>query len=593
MWAFDRFTRLLRLLILNYGAFSRNPQNHHLARAKFVRGTDVIQLTVYPSAQDVGYFPGAHYFVFLGGTWRFWECHPFTAAGWRNGGPVLTTMPHPGPKMKRSLQGSLNASLRESRLPPRARLVAEKVEKNKEGPPPALRHLATLKELGFLKEIPVDMKDGGMVAKEKEKKQEKNKEGPPAQRHLATLKELGFLKEIPVDTKDGGVVKEKEKKQEKHIYIVKQSGKNKDIFIVADNGKGKELVREGTQTPVPGLGMPERKLSVKQKLKEKEMAKVKELQRTRSQVKKKASQESSAKTSSKGSDTGTDRGEEKESESEKPNDTTEDSEKVAVSEEEDRDEFEGVLESIVEEEKQKVLTSVVEIEDEEYDEFVEINQDVFSSIASTARKGAQRPKLTFFIKPRRGMTATLADRIREHEEQNKIHGFPRGRELEIKCLIEGAYGVSHPLHLFETVVLIAGGVGITTILPYLVDYMERARGPEKRTLTQRLVFLWTAKEEELVENLVARKFPKGCLTRTDISMQLYVTKNKAGQKKLPGVKYRRPKIPEILKSEQMRVVGKMAVMSCGPSVLVDIVRDAVVGCLDAERKHVEYFEESY
>lgn len=465
---------------------------------------------------------------------------------------MLTTMPHPGPKMKRSLQGSLNASLRESRLPPRARLVAEKVEKV-----------------------------------------EKNKEGPPL--HMATMKELGFLKEIPADAKDGVAVA-KERKQEKHIYIVKQSGKNKDIFIVADNGKGKELVREGTQTPVLGLGLPERKLSVKQKLKEKETAKAKELQRTRSQVKKKASQESSAKTSSKGSDTGTDRGEEKGSESEKSNDMTEESETVVASEEDatdDRDESEKALESIVEEEKQKVLATVVEIEDEEYDEFVEINQDVFSSIASTARKGAQRPKLTFFIKPRRGMTATLANRIREHEEENKKHGFPRGRELEIKCLIEGAYGVSHPLHLFETVVLIAGGVGITTILPYLVDYMERARGPEKRTLTRRLVFLWTAKEEELVENLVAKKFPKGCLTRTDISMQLYVTKNKEGQKKLPGVKYRRPKIPEILKSEQMRVVGKMAVMSCGPSILVDIVRDAVVGCLDAERKHVEYFEESY
>lgn len=445
-------------------------------------------------------------------------------------------MPPPtGPRMKRSLQGSLKDSLRESRLPPRARLVAEKV---KETPAPALRHLATLKELGFLKEIP------GTTG--------------------------------VVDAAAAAAAAAKEKKQEKHIYIVKQTGKNKDIFIVTDNGKGKELVREGTQTPVSGL--PERKLSLKQK------QKVKELQRSRSQLKK-ASQETVSKPSSKVSDAGTDR-EEKESE------TSESEKAVPPSEQDTAEEDTDVLASIMEE-KQEVLASVVEVDDEECDEFVQIDQDVISSIASTARKGAQRPKLTFFIKPRRGMTATLAARIREHEKQNEIHGFPRGRELEIKCLIEGAYGVSHPLHLFDTVVLIAGGVGITTILPYLVDYMERARGPEKRTLTRRLVFLWTAKEEELVENLVAKKFPKGCLTRTDISMQLYVTKNKAGQKKLPGVKYRRPKIPEILQSEQRRVVGKMAVMSCGPSILVDIVRDAVVGCLDAERKYVEYFEESY
>lgn len=546
MWAFDRFTRALRLLILNHGALSRNPQNHHLARAKFVRGTDVIQLTVYPSAQDVGYFPGAHYFVFLGGTWRFWECHPFTAAGWRNSGPVFTTMPpssSTAPRMKRSLQGSLNASLRESRLPPRARLISEKLEKLPKEPKEPLRHLATMKELGFLKEIP-----GG-------------------------------------DAKDVAVAKER--KQEKHLYIVKQTGKTKDIYIVADTGKGKELVRDDTQTPIPGL---ERKISVKQKLKEKELAKAKELQRTRSGVKKKQSQESARKTtSSKGSDTGTNRSEETdEPEKEKVASPSPPASDLDTAEEQKTD-----SEKELEKEKQKVLASVVEVEEEEYDEFVKIDQDVMSSIASTARKGAQRPKLTFFIKPRRGMTMTLANRIREHEKQNEIQGFPRGRELEIKCLIEGAYGVSHPLHLFETVVLIAGGVGITTILPYLVDYMERARGQDRRTLTRRLVFLWTAKEEELVENLVAKKFPKGCLTRMDISMQLYVTKNKAGQKKLPGVKYRRPKIPDILESEQKRVDGKMAVMSCGPSVLVDIVRAAVVGCLDKERKHVEYFEESY
>ncbi|KAI5845064.1 ferric reductase like transmembrane component-domain-containing protein, partial [Morchella snyderi] len=280
MWAFDRFTRLLRILILNYGAFSRNPQNHHMARAKFVKGTNVIQLTVYPSAEDVNYFPGAHYFVFLTGTWRFWESHPFTAAAWRPSGPMMPAYNSADiHKIKRSLSGSLKNS---------------------------------------------------------------------------------------------------------------------------------------------------------------------------------------------------------------------------------------------------------------------------------------------------------------------------GRELEIKCLIEGAYGVNHPLHLYETVVLIAGGVGITTILPYLCDYMERARGSERTTMTQRLVFLWTAKEEELVENLVSKRFPRGCLTRRDISMQLYVTKMKQGQNKLlPGVKYMRPDIGEILRAEQARLVGKMSILSCGPSVLVDIVRTAVVDCLDKDRKHIEYFEESY
>lgn len=77
-------------------------------------------------------------------------------------------------------------------------------------------------------------------------------------------------------------------------------------------------------------------------------------------------------------------------------------------------------------------------------------------------------------------------------------------------------------------------------------------------------------------------------------MQLYVTKTKQGQNRfLPGVKYMRPDIGEILRAEQARLVGKMSILSCGPSVLVDIVRTAVVDCLDKDRKHIEYFEESY
>lgn len=560
--------------------------------------------------------------------------------------------------MKRSLQGSLNDSLRESRLPPRAKVVGGKG------------------------------KDSNT-------------------RQLATLKELGLLKDVPDATKDAPVTKEK--KQGRHIYIVKQNGKNnKDIYIVTNNGKGKELtpVADGPErkssigrsssvgrssrmerkssgrsssarrsSSAGRSSSMERKSSVRsssmerkssgrssstssaerkagsarnssaerrsgsrrsssaerksgsssadRKTKEKERAKAREMRRMR----RKMNEEAGVKESEKDSDTDSDaeQGDEKSSErtneSEKftETNTNQESEKTSPSEEDAEEEIEEEERDLeleimeIEDEKNKTLSLVIEVEEEyeeeeeeveeeveeeeeeeeEEDEFVEIDQAALSSIASTARRGPQRPKLTFFIKPRKGMTATLANRIREHEKENEVRGFPRGRELEIKCLIEGAYGVNHPLHLYETAVFIGGGVGITTILPYLTDYMERSR--EGRTLTRRFVFLWTAKEEELVENLVAKKFPKGCLTRADISMQLYVTKSKDGQKKLPGVKYRRPNIPDILAAEQRRLVGRMAVMSCGPSVLVDIVRDSVVGCLaaDAERKHIEYFEESY
>lgn len=578
MWAFDRFTRLLRILILNYGAFSRNPQNHHMARAKFVKGTDVIQLTVYPSAEDVNYFPGAHYFVFLTGTWRFWESHPFTAAAWRPSGPMMPAYNAADiHKIKRSLSGSLKNSLKEPRLPPRVRTADLKKE---------MGHLTTVKELG-------------------------------------PFEEVGELKELTAP---------KAKRQEKAIYIVKRPGQG--VIIMADNVK--------PQTPAP----PERKKSAKRSASQRSKSGSRKPHRSGSKNSRdgskisrdgsklsrdgsKSSRDGSkisrdgSRRSRKGSEGGTDRSSESEKSSESGKFSQ--SETLAMSgghgsgggsgggtadgshrggggqSERSDEDFPEEEKTVFGSESEKttakvtVTSSQFEDEEEEEDDYrMVIRQGVPSTHASTVRRGKQRPKLTFFIKPRKGMTATLAERIREHERQNEIQGFARGRELEIKCLIEGAYGVNHPLHLYETVVLIAGGVGITTILPYLCDYMERARGSERRTMTQRLVFLWTAKEEELVENLVAKRFPRGCLTRRDISMQLYVTKTKQGQKEfLPGVKYMRPDIGEILRAEQARLVGKMSILSCGPSVLVDIVRTAVVDCLDKDRKHIEYFEESY
>lgn len=472
-------------------------------------------------------------------------------------------------KIKRSLSGSLKNSLKEPRLPPRVRTADLKKE---------MGHLTTVKELG-------------------------------------PFQEVGELKELTAP---------KAKRQEKAIYFVKRP---EGIIIMADNVKPqtpaperkKSVKRTASQRSRSGSRKPHRSGSKSSRDGSKISRDGSKLSRDGSKSSRDGSKISrdGSRRSRKGSEGGTDRGSESEKTSE--GGKLSQSETLAVSsghgsgggtvdgshrggqsersDEEFPEEEKTVFGSESEKTTAKVTVTSSQFEDDEEEENdyrMVIRQGVPSTHASTVRRGKQRPKLTFFIKPRKGMTATLAQRIREHEKQNEIQGFARGRELEIKCLIEGAYGVNHPLHLYETVVLIAGGVGITTILPYLCDYMERARGSERQTMTQRLVFLWTAKEEELVENLVAKRFPRGCLTRRDISMQLYVTKTKPGQTEfLPGVKYKRPDIGEILRAEQARLVGKMSILSCGPSVLVDIVRTAVVDCLDKDRKHIEYFEESY
>ncbi|PUU78369.1 hypothetical protein B9Z19DRAFT_1084281 [Tuber borchii] len=777
MWAFDRFARLLRVVILNARAFSSNPANHHLARAKFVKGTDIIQLTVYPSAEDVGYFPGAHFFVFLTGSWRFWECHPFTAADWRPSEPTLTGMPQRSPSGARSLSESLADSLNGSLSKEigvksgalRGGAVVKRSGSGRSGRSGSGRSGSGVNRSGSGRSGVTRSGSGrscrsgrsGVArsgsGRSKSSRSERERSRSERDRSRGGSRERTRLRGGEPSPNDlcggdlglrgGGLnIEDAEailglrggdlhRQKSRNIYIVKQNGNQGNIFVVSDTGKGHPIHSdapgvgdiERTGTPRGGLERSKsestRKELAKAKIakaqevarakdaaeKAKEAIRIYELTKARELAKAKAELEKFRKAvtpplkdpESEKSPASPEADSEKELHGEPPlkkgkepskaikeappkpesskrkpkrtHSKTETKEeraaarekraekrrkRLAEKDEESETEPEtgtedidaGVLEKYVpdlrgiNEDDDDVDPEKLALElalgkdglddDDEDDEGMSIEKELemlkqrqreeaeirrraieleeeqgdLSQILLTTRttgsvnrppghgRGPPRPKLTFLIKPRKGMTATLASMIRENDEAQVRRGVTRIKELEIKCLIEGAYGINRPMHLFETAVVIAGGVGVTTILPYLADFNNRSRGagPENRTLTRRFVFVWTAREEELVENVVVKRIPKGVLNREDVSLQLYVTKKKAeGEKKLPGVRYRRPNIPEILAAERKRLVGRMAVLSCGPSVLVDITRNAVVECLTQERKHVQYFEESY
>ena len=680
MWAFDRFARLLRLLILNVRAFSSNPDHHHVARAKFVKGTDIIQLTVYPSATDVGYYPGAHFFVFLTGSWRFWECHPFTAADWRPAGPVLTEAPSrtaSGVSRSSSNGRSSNGRSSSSRSTSNARSWRTRSNSRASSNARSSNSRSASNARSQL-----DSRSGAL-----------SKEiGGGSLRGGDLGLRGGALDESEVLSLRGGDL---HKQKSRNIYIVKQTGKERSIFIVTADGKergifpdsGSTDVVDRTPTPkgrdrsrsAPSISreLAKAKLAKAQEVarareasakakeatrayemaKAKELARINELAKARlakskslgntapereraqgegqrehsasrepkkPQSHRATKEERAAKSRAKRSERLRKRKAELEEEKYVPDlrgineEQNADPEKLALrlpleEDEDEEDEEEEEEKDIADEREELDLEKEIErqrrIQKEEEEVIrrraIELEEDqgdltqilVGASTSGSLnrnRRGPPRPRLTFLIKPRKGMTATLAGMIRDHDEQQRREGRPRIKELEIKCLIEGAYGINRPLHLFETAIVIAGGVGVTTILPYLADYVERTRGPERRTLTRRFVFVWTAREEELVENVVVKRFPNGILKRRDISLQLYVTRKKPeGAKKMPGVRYRRPKIEDIIETERKNLVGRMAVLSCGPSILVDITRNAVVESLGKERKHVQYFEESY
>ena len=211
----------------------------------------------------------------------------------------------------------------------------------------------------------------------------------------------------------------------------------------------------------------------------------------------------------------------------------------------------------------------------------------FAVTTSAARRAPQRAKLTFLIHARHGVTQNLLQRVLASPTKC----------LKLPCLLEGPYGIARPVQAFPTVILIAGGVGISTALPYLQQHLST--GIET---TRRFVLIWSVRDGTLAEKLLAHI--RGLGFRRDVVVKVFITRAKEGDSwRLPvGVKvrYRRPRIEDtILREANSRVPGTpMAVVACGGAAVVDCARKGSVMALkDAGGMkgtgEIAYWEEGY
>lgn len=86
IWGFDRFLRLVRLVVLNYRAFvpgKNDPLKRSKATAVYDPEGDIIRLTVRPST-NILVGAGIHYYIYTptASSLRLWENHPFTLGSW-------------------------------------------------------------------------------------------------------------------------------------------------------------------------------------------------------------------------------------------------------------------------------------------------------------------------------------------------------------------------------------------------------------------------------------------------------------------------------------------------------------------------------
>ncbi|KAH9900544.1 ferric reductase like transmembrane component [Xylariomycetidae sp. FL2044] len=182
----------------------------------------------------------------------------------------------------------------------------------------------------------------------------------------------------------------------------------------------------------------------------------------------------------------------------------------------------------------------------------------------------RKTTMSFVIRARTGMTNSLYLRAA---------ACPEGR-LTTTCFVEGPYGGSHMMHSYGTVVLFAGGVGVTHAVPHVRDLV--AGFANGTVAARKVVLVWIIQSPEHLEWI--RPWMTEILAmdrrREILRVMLFVSRPRSTKEihspsstvqMFPG----RPNIDTLLSMEMEQQVGTLGVSVCGPGALSDEVRQSV------------------
>lgn len=215
--------------------------------------------------------------------------------------------------------------------------------------------------------------------------------------------------------------------------------------------------------------------------------------------------------------------------------------------------------------------------------------DVNSEKLASSRQDLEAMKtsqVSFVIRARTGFTNSL---------YKKAVTAPGGK-LEVTGWVEGPYGVQHSLDSYGTVVLFAGGVGITHQVPYIKHLV--AGFSQATVATRKILLVWTVQSPEHLEWI--RPWMTEILgmekRREVLRIMLFISQPRSTKEihspsatvqMFPG----RPNIDTLLGMEQDQQIGAMAVTVCGPGALSDEVRRAVRA--RQSRSQIDFIEEAF
>ncbi|KAB8267740.1 ferric reductase like transmembrane component-domain-containing protein [Aspergillus minisclerotigenes] len=223
--------------------------------------------------------------------------------------------------------------------------------------------------------------------------------------------------------------------------------------------------------------------------------------------------------------------------------------------------------------------------------FTSTTTEIFTQETRSSTTDSALGNLVFWIRPYNGWTKRLKDQCLSlsSSDDSAVNGC---YQTSIPISLEGPYGHTLPLHHYGTVVMIVGGTGIATAVPYIHDHVSRSSktgsrvSDDTKTQTSNLTLVWTCRGHVFMEQLCGRELA-GALEIEGFTGRFHCTKgcnshcaadNKNGELR---IERGRPNIENIIHgaaTEAQIARHKMAVLTCGSPHMSDEEVDAVI-CL--------------
>ncbi|KAJ5925255.1 hypothetical protein N7454_007894 [Penicillium verhagenii] len=198
----------------------------------------------------------------------------------------------------------------------------------------------------------------------------------------------------------------------------------------------------------------------------------------------------------------------------------------------------------------------------------------------------QKTTISLLVRRRTGMTDKLFQRA----------SSAMGSRITLRAFAEGPYGNIHSMDSYGTVMLFAGGVGITHHVPFVRHLV--AGFADGTVATRRVTLVWIIQSPEHLEWI--RPWMTSILAmdrrREVLRIMLFVTRPRntkeiqspsATVQMFPG----RPNIDTLVGMEVENQIGAMGVLVCGNGSLSDDVRRV---CRKKQSKsNLDYVEESF